>query len=350
MPGLSHSSRTINAIGLAAVVAFTAACGTTGVDAPSATGHVAAEPAQAPPLTTPAIGRVVPIGNEPEGVVVGASGVAVVAVRRPDALVFAEAATGQIRQTVATTGAARHLELAGPDGPVIAGLETADTVAQFGLDGRELSGVSGVGDLPHDSVRTSDGTIVVTNEHGGGVVFLRNGVVAGQLPAGPVQPGGAAAVGPYAVVADVQGHGIFVYDGAAEKEVATKGIGVRLTHVAATENDQVAVADTDGGEVLIEQIGPDITDVARVPAPGKPYGLAYDAARHRLYVTLTASNLLRVVDLTDVANPRILADLPTARQPNSVAVDPKSGSVLVTAGGQGAESGLQIISEDLLPS
>ena len=89
---------------------------------------------------------------------------------------------------------------------------------------------TGVGRQPHDAVRTADGTIVVTNERGGGVVFVRDGTVVASLPAGPPQPGGIAVVGKYAAVADVQGNGVWVYDGSSRREVARKLLGTKLTH------------------------------------------------------------------------------------------------------------------------
>ena len=56
------------------------------------------------------------------------------------------------------------------------------------VDGRVTSATAGVGRQPQDAARTAGGTIVVTNE-------LGEGVVVASLPAGPVQPGGVAAVG-----------------------------------------------------------------------------------------------------------------------------------------------------------
>jgi YD repeat-containing protein len=294
---------------------------------------------------------VVAVGDAPEGIVVGSSGLGAIAVRNPDGITLFDAGTGAVRQTVATTGSARHLELAGPDGPVLVPLESSDELSEVQLnDGRVLSTATGVGRQPHDAVLTSSGTVVVTSEMGGGVVFVREGRVVGSLTAGPVQPGGVAAVGRYAAVADVQGNGVWVYDGDTRQQVAQAPVGVKLTHAVGISGDLAAFADTDGGAVLIDRVDPQITQVTKVDAPGNPYGLAYDAQRRRLFVTLTASNLLRVVDLADPAKPRTLGDVPTVRQPNSVAVEPRSGAVLVTGSGPAGKGSLQIVTPDLLPT
>jgi YD repeat-containing protein len=299
----------------------------------------------------PPAGKVVPIGDAPEGIVVGSSGVGAVAVRNPDGIALFDAATGAVRQTIPTSGSARHLQLAGPDGAVLVPLEASNELFEVMLsDGQVLSTATGVGRQPHDAALTSGGTVVVTNEMGGGVVFVRDGGVVGSLPAGPIQPGGVAAVGKYAAVADVQGNGVWVYDGTTRQQVAQAPVGVKLTHAVGLSADLAAFADTDGGAVLIDHIDPQITQVAKVDAPGNPYGLAYDAQRRRLFVTLTASNVLRVIDLADPSRPRILGGVPTVQQPNSVAVDPRSGAVLVTGSHPDGNSSLQIISADLLPT
>lgn len=308
-----------------------------------------AEPARADAPAVPPAGRVTPLPDGPEGIVVGASGVAAVAVRDPGGVVLVDAANGAVRQTVPLDGAARHLSLAGPDGPVLVPLETSDTLAEVRLDdGRTVSMTARVGRQPHDAVRTVDGTIVVTNERGGGVVFVRDGRVVGSLPAGPPQPGGVAVVGRYAAVADVQGNGVWVYDGSTRTEAARAQIGVKLTHAIGMADGLAAFADTDGDAVLIERIDPQVTDVARIESPGKPYGLAYDAQRRLLFVSLTATNQLQVIDVADANAPRLLGVVPTVQQPNSVAVDPRSGAVLVT--GSSPRGSLQIITPDLLPT
>ncbi len=310
-----------------------------------------AEPANAGPPGVPPAGRVVPVGNAPEGIVVGQSGIGAVAVRNPDGVVLFDALTGAIRQRVPTRGAARHLSLARPDGPVLVPLEGSNELWEVDLaDGRVTSTTAGVGHQPHDAAQAAGGTIIVTNERGGGVVFVRDGAVVGSLPAGPVQPGGVAAVGDDVAVADVQGNGVWVYDGSTRRQIAQGPVGMKLTHAVSMSGDLAAFADTDGGAVLVERIDPQLAQAAKIDAPGKPYGLAYDATRHRLYVTLTAANLLRLVDVSDATKPRILGDIPTVRQPNSVAVEPRSGNVLVTGSDPGGDSGMQIITADLLPA
>ncbi|CCQ14840.1 putative uncharacterized protein [Rhodococcus sp. AW25M09] len=311
----------------------------------------AAEPAQAPDSADP-IGTVVPFPGAPEGVVVGTSGIAAAAVREPDGVVLFDAATGAVRQMVPTTGAPRHLSLAGPDGPVLAPLEGSDELVEVSLDdGAILSTATGVGRQPHDAVSTSDGTIVATNEMGGGVIFLRDGSVVSELPPGPVQPGGVAALGRYAAVADVQGNGVWVYDGSTRQEVAQAPIGVKLTHAVTVDETTAGFADTDGGAVLLSSVDAagSIRQISSIDAPGNPYGLAVDPERALLFVTLTASNLLRVVDVSDPAAPRTLGDVPTVTQANSVAVDPRTGDVLVTGSDPGAASSIQIIARDDLP-
>lgn len=314
-----------------------------------------AEPGVAPPVNSPPAGRVIAVGNNPEAVAAGSGGTAAVGLKDPDGIALVDIDAGVVRKVVPTGGGApRHLDLAGPDGPVLAPLEQTDTVLTVALsDGAIVQKVTGVGRNPHNAVRTADGTEVVNNELGGGVIFLSGGAIVGALPPGPPQPGGLAAVGRFAVVSDVRGQGVWVYDASTRKQVAQAPVGQQLTHTIALGppgspegTGVVAVADTMGGGVFLERITPQVQQLARIDTPGRPYGLAYDATHRLLFITLTASNLLRVVDVADPAAPRTLGDLPTVRQPNSVAVDPRTGTVLVAGTVEGQ---LQLIPPSALP-
>lgn len=328
-------------------IALAAGCSNTPESAPISETP-AAEPARAPAASTP-VGNVVALPGAPEGIVVTASGIVAAGVREPDGVRLLDASTGVERAFVPTIGAPRHLSLAGPEGPVLAPLEDSDELLLINpADGSILVTVPDVGRQPHDAIATADGTIVVTNEMGGGVVFVRDGKVSATLPPGPVQPGGVAAVGDYAAVADVQGNGVWIYDGRSQELAAQAPLGTKLTHAISMGADLAVFADTDGGAVFIESINPQVEQVARIDAPGNPYGLAYDPQRKLLLITLTESNTLRVVDVADPAAPRTVTDLPTVRQPNSVAIDPISGSALVTGSDGGDDSSIQIIPSEML--
>ena len=359
MMGRSVRQRPAVGLALAVLVSGCAGGATSGrlTATPSLTGPAGssvaapAEPAVAPTPVAAPLGTVIPFGTAPEGIVVGTSGTGAVAVRHPDGVALIDAISGAVRTIVPTTGAARHLALVGPDGPVLAPLEASNEVIEIALsDGRITEKVDGVGRQPHDIGRMPDGTLIATNELGGGVIFIKDGAVVAALPAGPVQPGGVAVVGTYAAVADVQGNGVWVYDGTTRQQVAHAPVGVKLTHAVGLSDQLAAFADTDGGAVLVERIDPAVTQIAKIDAPGKPYGLAYDAVRHRLFATLTATNRVRVVDLTDPGSPRTLGDVPTVQQPNSVAVDPRSGGILVTGSDPDRASSLQIVTPELLPT
>ena len=96
----------------------------------------AAEPRQAPPLTAPASGMLVPVGDSPEGIVVDEQTRTVaVAKRNPDELVLINADTGVITGRTPLPGAVRHLQLAKPGGPVLVPVESANALVRVELPG-----------------------------------------------------------------------------------------------------------------------------------------------------------------------------------------------------------------------
>jgi len=220
--------------------------------------------------------------GEPEGLVLDATtGVLAVAVRNPGALVLVDAATGAERRRVPLGGAARHLALAGPGGPVLVPSENDDKLYRVSLpDGASVTEAP-VGRQPHDVAPAAGGVVFVGDELADTVHVFNPGGTAKVVPA-PVQPGGVAASadGSVVVVVGVRGRRIEAYSTA-------------------------------------------------------PYGLAVDLARQRLYVTLTERNELRSfrIDGTKLTPERTWT---TVRQPNDVVVDPSTGRVVVagTADGQ----------------
>ena len=88
------------------------------------------------------------------------------------------------------------------------------------------------------------------------------------------------------------------------------------------------VVDTRGGALLVFSVGAGVEPTRRYALPGGPYGIALDRVRRRLFVTLPARNEL--VELVAHGRPHVVRRWPTVRQPDSVAVDERTGDVFVT--------------------
>jgi DNA-binding beta-propeller fold protein YncE len=103
--------------------------------------------------------------------------------------------------------------------------------------------------------------------------------------------------------------------------------GVGPTQAVSDGHRLVFVVDTQGDGLLLFRIRPKLELHSRVFLPGHPYAIAIDRRRQRLWVTLTATN--RVAEVTANGRPRLLGTLPSVRQPDAVAVDPRTGAVLI---------------------
>jgi sugar lactone lactonase YvrE len=293
------------------------------------------EPATAPPVARRPAGLVVALPGGPEGLVVdAAAGILAAGIRRPAGVALVSTATGRLRRVVRLPGAPRHLQLAGPAGPVLVPLEDADRLVQLALpDGRVVADTR-VGHHPHDAAAAGR-LIFVGNEYASTVSLVRAGRQVAVRPA-PVQPGGVAADAAAVVVVGVRGRQIEAYapDGRA---LGTAPAGAGPTHVRAGPGGLFYVADTEGNAVLVFRVGADGPHQVGAAATvrGTPYGIAVDGRRGLVYVTLTASNALesfRIAGRTLVPS-RVW---PAVRQPNDVAVDEATGRVFVAgrAGGQ----------------
>ena len=316
--------------------AVIAGCGSTPPAAPPRAAPLppAAEPAPAPVPSAPPAGRTVPVGAAPEGVVVDSqTHIVVVGVRDPAALTLLDATTGAVLRKVALPGALRHLQLAGPGGPVLVPDEGSNRLLRVALPGGEITSQVVTGVVPHDATQAANGTIFVANELGHSVVAVRGDQVVHTFT-DVTQPAGLAAVGDLVGLVDVRENTLTVYDAQRLQRVAEVPAGAGPTHVVADKRGHLAVIDTRGGAVLLYELSPTLRQIGRVELPGTPYGVAYDAVRDRLWVTLTALN--EVIGLNLNASAPVLATpLPTVRQPNTVAVDSATGRLFVTGTDQG---------------
>ena len=270
----------------------------------------------------------VQVGHKPEGLAFDRrSGLLAVALTRPDRLVLVDGRSGRTVRRVGLPGAARHLALARPGGPVLVPAEDADKLVAVSLpDGRIQA--TRVGRQPHAAV-ASGGRFFVGNERGRSVSVLEHGRELRRLEA-PVGPGGLAATrGGVVAVVGVRERAIEAFDASTLAFRGRIPVGLGPTHVVA-RGKRFFVVDTRGNGLIEIHMDP-LRVHRRTHLDGAPYGIAFDPERRRFWVTLTASN--RVAELTDR---RVLRTFPTVRQPNSVAVDPDTGRVFVASRKDGA--------------
>jgi DNA-binding beta-propeller fold protein YncE len=294
----------------------------------------AAEPARSPAPDERPAGRVVPVGNKPEGMAADArTGLLAVALTDPDELALVDMRTLEVVRRLALPGAPRHLRLAGPGGPVIVPCEGGDALVLVSLERRRIAATTPVGDGPHDADAVP-GRVFVGDEFAGTLSIVEGGRVVEKVPT-PLQPGGVAVVRPGGpvVVVGVRERAIAAYDVRDVAEIARVPAGVGPTHVEAGEGGRVYVADTDGDAVLLFTADPELDLVRRVRVAGSPYGMTLDRRRGKLWVTQTALN--RVTQLTADGQPRPERSFPTVRQPNSVAIDEATGTVFVASRSDG---------------
>jgi DNA-binding beta-propeller fold protein YncE len=313
----------LGSVAAAAVAAALTGCGS----APVGELPPAAEPETSPPLETTPAGRVVRIGNRPEGVVADpVTGLVAIGLRDPPELALVDGTSGRVRTRVPLPGAPRHLSLAGAGGPVLVPTEPGDELSRVALPAGSIDSVP-VGAFPHDAVATG-GRVFAADERGNTVSVVDGGDVRRVRVA--VQPGGVAAVdrGRAIAVVSVRERVLELYDSESLERIGRAPAGAGPTHVVAGEGGLAYVVDTAGDGLLVFETRGELRVRRRYPLLGAPYGVAADLGNGRLWVTLTARNEL--VELATSARPHRLGSYPTVRQPNTVAVDPSSGRVFVT--------------------
>jgi DNA-binding beta-propeller fold protein YncE len=261
-----------------------------------------------------------------------------VGVRDPFALTLLDADTGTVVRKVPLPGELRHLQLAAPGGPVLVPDEGTNQLIRVALPGGEVTSQVLTGVVPHDATAAANGTVFVANELGNSVVAVRGDQIVHTFT-DVTQPAGLAAVGDLVGLVDVRENSLTVYDAQTLQRVVELPAGAGPTHVVADKRGHLAVIDTRGGAVLLFELSPQPRQIGRVELPGTPYGITYNPASDRLWVTLTARNELIGLNL-DVDTPVLATPLPTVRQPNTTAVDSRNGRLFVTGTADGV---LQII-------
>jgi DNA-binding beta-propeller fold protein YncE len=255
-----------------------------------------------------------------------------VAIRDPPRVAILSVGSDRVIARLPIAGAARHLQLAAPD-RVLVPEATRDQLLELALPGSAAaSRTVSVGSLPHDAAVVR-GRVFVTDEFGHAVsVVAGDGTV--RRIGGFIQPGGVARVDGDAAVVDVGADTVTLIDGRTLMPTGRVSAGSGLTHDAAGRDGRLYVLDTRGNALFTLRTRPRLQISSRLPLSGTPYGIATDPAHDRLWVTETATNRLVEFDIAQ-PRPRPLAVFSTVRQPNSVAVDSRTGTVYVTGAAGG---------------
>lgn len=293
--------------------------------APGAVGG--AEPASSPVSGVRPAGIVRRVAAPVEGMVVSASdGLLVASAQQPDGLLLLDARTLKLRAQLATVGRARHLSLGAPGSEsVLVPDEAANRLLVLHLGSRRLSSTR-VGAHPHDATPVA-GRVFVSDEFGDALSVLRNGRRIARV-GGFRQPGGVLAAADMVAAVDVGANTLTLLDPRTLAVAGRTAAGAGPTHAAAGPGERIYVVDTRGEAILVFAATPRLHRVARVLLRGRPYGIAIDQPRERLWVTLTGTNQVAELRLGS-GGPQLVRKLPSVRQPNSVAVDPRDGAAIV---------------------
>lgn len=295
-----------------------------------------AGPAQAPPTGPDPAGSRLDIGSPVSALLADAvTGVLAIAVSDPPRLLLSD--TGDLRappRQVALPGRVADLTLAAPGGPLLVAVPVPGVLLRV--------------ELPTGAVARTDVDGAVRSAADGGdrtVVALgdRVGVLDGRSRVVATVPGFADAArvvavdGTVAVLDRAQTSLTVIEPAAADKGLALRA-GEGATNVVGDRFGRALVIDTRGGELLAFSLDPLILR-QRYPVPGAPFAVAYDGQRDLAWVTLTARNQVVGYEVAG-GEPVERYRFPSVHQPYSVAVDSRTGRVVV---GSYSGAGVQLI-------
>lgn len=290
----------------------------------------ATEPAPAPPTEGTPPGRIVKVGERPEGVAIDPqTRLAAVAVRSPNRLVLVDLATHRVRREVPLPGTVRHVGLARPGGPFLVPVESANSLLE--VDPRTgATRTTKVGDYPHDATAVGE-RIFTADEFGSTMSVVRDGRRVGQVPV-DAQPGNVVAVGDQVAVIAVRSYTVELYDATvdAPRGGGSQSAGLGPSHAVLGPEGRLAIGDTRGHALMVYDTRPELRFRARVPLDGTPVGLASDAGRGVVWVALSERNRVVPVDLRG-KEPELGEPVKTVRNPFSVAVDPAGGGLAIAS-------------------
>ena len=236
--------------------------------------------------------------------------------------------------TVPLSGPASSVTLAGPGGPLLASVD--GELVRITLPGGETSAAPIDGEVV-SAAELGDRTLVAVRDRKA-VAVLGGDKIYRMISGGLYSADQVLTTGEGAVVFDRLRNAVFELDVSAGTVDEGLRAGEGSTNAVTDRFGRVLMADTRGGALLAFSLDP-LLMRQRYPVDGAPYGLAYDPQRDLVWVTLTGRNEVVGFDVAG-EEPEEKHRFPTVEQPNSVAVDPSSGRVIVASA---TGKGMQVI-------
>ncbi|MGI5242974.1 YncE family protein [Dactylosporangium sp. CA-139066] len=275
------------------------------------------------PATSPA-GTTAPAPASPTGVAV-AGDVAVISDRAASVALADVPVPGTPRGVVAAPGGGFR---------IVAGAAVLDRPAgAAALRSWPLPAEGGAIAVPHEG----DWTAVALPDRGDVVILSATGAVQRTIHTGG-RPSALAADESRLAVLDFGESSITVFDAASGARQEALRAGDGAVAVVAAGRGRFAVVDGRDGELLVYDTGPLLLR-QRYPVKGGAWAAAADPGRGVVWVTLTQRNEVVGFDLGGGA-PREIGRHPTVRLPLAVAVEARTGAVVVAGTDAGGAEGL----------
>ncbi|GAA3033441.1 YncE family protein [Actinokineospora globicatena] len=295
---------------------------------------VAATPAQSPAQSATPAGTVLPLSAPVTAVATDATTRVLAVASGAELRLYDLDAPDKSPRALTLPGPADSLTLAGNGGAVLATIP--GRVVRVALPDGTLD-ESAVDGLPTATATFGNDTLVAVRDRKQ-IAVLGDGQVRRVISGSLLSADQVFSTGPRALVLDRLRNAVFQLDVAQ----GTLGQGLRAgqgsTNGVVDRWGRVLVTDTRGGALLAFSLDP-LLMRQRYPVAGSPYGIAYDAKRDLAWVTLTETNEL-VGYQVGGEEPVERHRYPTVSQPNSVAVDPETGRVVVASANGG---GVQVV-------
>jgi DNA-binding beta-propeller fold protein YncE len=186
---------------------------------------------------------------------------------------------------------------------------------------------------------TFDGRTLVTLPKERAVAVVKDERVQRMITGELMSADQVLSTGTGAVVLDRLRNAVFELDVPAGTIAQGLRAGKGATNAVTDRFGRVLVADTRGGALLAFSVDPLLLR-QNYPVAGAPYGITYDRERDIVWVTLTKTNEVVGYEVAG-EQPKEKYRFPTVSQPNTVAVDPSTGRVIVASG---TGDGIQVIS------